>query len=97
MGTDVTPQQRVNAGERDAQAHADAAELVVQHQAGIPYLAGERCMKYEEFQDWVEKNCLYEAFYEDTQGRIILVITGLDAWVMCNKFAKANQEEEKNT
>ena len=47
MGIDVPPQQRVNAGERDAQAHADAAELVVQHQAGVPYLAKERCMKWK--------------------------------------------------
>ena len=30
---------------------------------------------------------MHEAFYEDSEGRIILVITELDAWVMCNKFA----------
>ena len=48
---------------------------------------GEEHMKYEEFKDWVEKNCMYEAFYKDSEGRIILVITELDAWVMCNKFA----------
>lgn len=45
-------------------------------------------MKYKDFQDWVEKNCMYETFYKDSEGRIILVITELDAWVMCNKFAK---------
>jgi hypothetical protein len=44
-------------------------------------------MKYEEFKDWVENNCMYEAFYKDSEGRSILVITELDAWVMCNKFA----------
>jgi hypothetical protein len=44
-------------------------------------------MKYEEFQDWVEKNCMREAIYKDSEGRIILVITELDAWAMCNKFA----------
>jgi hypothetical protein len=43
---------------------------------------------YEEFQDWVEKNCMYEAFYKDSEGRTILVIRELDAWVMCNKFAE---------
>ena len=45
-------------------------------------------MTYNEFQEWVEKNCMYEAFYKDSEGRIILVITELDAWAMCNKFAK---------
>jgi hypothetical protein len=53
---------------------------------------GEERMKYEEFKDWVENNCMYEAFYKDSEGRSILVITELDAWVMCNKFAA-----EKNT
>jgi hypothetical protein len=53
---------------------------------------GEERMKYEEFKDWVEKNCMHEAFYKDSEGRSILVITELDAWVMCNKFAA-----EKNT
>ena len=45
-------------------------------------------MTYNEFQEWVEKNCMYEAFYKDSEGRIILVIRELDAWAMCNKFAK---------
>jgi hypothetical protein len=44
-------------------------------------------MRYEEFQDWVEKNCMHETFYKDSEGRTILVITELDAWAMCNKFA----------
>lgn len=35
-------------------------------------------MKHEDFQGWVEKNCMHEAFYEDSEGRIILVITELD-------------------
>ena len=30
-------------------------------------------MTYNEFQEWVEKNCMYEAFYKDSEGRIILV------------------------
>jgi hypothetical protein len=51
-------------------------------------------MKYEEFLDWVEKNCMYETFYKDSEDRIILVITELDAWVMCNKFAKAKLKEK---
>ena len=49
-------------------------------------------MEYKEFQDWVKKNCMYETFYEDSEGRTILVIRELDAWAMCNQFAK-----EKNS
>ena len=49
-------------------------------------------MKYADFQDWVEKNCVYETFYKDSEGRIILVITELDAWAMCNKFTKEQHE-----
>ena len=49
-------------------------------------------MTYNEFQEWIEKNCMYEAFYKDSEGRIILVITELDAWTMCNKFAKEKDE-----
>ena len=45
-------------------------------------------MKYGEFEDWVQKNCMYETFYVDSEGRSILVIRQLDAWVMCNKFPK---------
>lgn len=50
-------------------------------------------MNYQDFQNWVEQNCMYEAFYKDSEGRIILVITELDAWGMCNKFAKDKQEK----
>jgi hypothetical protein len=53
-------------------------------------------MKYGEFKDWVEKNCIYETFYKDSEGRLIMVITELDAWVMCNRFAEAKLKE-KNT
>jgi hypothetical protein len=52
-------------------------------------------MKYGDFQDWVEKNCMYETFYKDSEGRIILVITELDAWVMCNRFAKETGERNE--
>jgi hypothetical protein len=54
-------------------------------------------MTYNEFQEWVEKNCMYEAFYKDSEGRIILVITELDAWVMCNKFAKEKTNDPTRT
>ena len=45
-------------------------------------------MKYEEFEDWIEKKCMYETLFEDSEGRSILVIRKLDAWAMCNKFPK---------
>jgi hypothetical protein len=53
-------------------------------------------MKYKDFQGWVEKNCMHEAFYKDSEGRIILVITELDAWVMCNKFANGLEETNED-
>ena len=49
-------------------------------------------MKYEDFKDWIEKNCMYETFYEDSEGRIIMILTELDAWAMCNKFAEKERE-----
>jgi len=50
-------------------------------------------MKYEDFKSWIEKNCIYETFYEDSEGRIIMILTELDAWAMCNKFAEIEREE----
>jgi len=50
-------------------------------------------MKHEDFKDWIEKNCMYETFYEDSEGRIIMILTELDAWAMCNKFAEVEREE----
>ena len=49
-------------------------------------------MKYEDFKSWIEKNCMYETFYEDSEGRIIMILTELDAWAMCNKFAEVERE-----
>ena len=49
-------------------------------------------MKYEDFKSWIEKNCMYETFYEDSEGRIIMILTELDAWAMCNKFAEIERE-----
>ena len=49
-------------------------------------------MKYEDFKSWIEKNCMYETFYEDSEGRIIMILTELDAWAMCNKFAEKERE-----
>jgi hypothetical protein len=43
---------------------------------------------YEEFQDWVEKNCMYETIYDDSDGRQIMIIKMLDAYGMVNKAPK---------
>jgi hypothetical protein len=42
-------------------------------------------MTYEEFINFVKSECTYETIYEDSEGRLILVIELLDAYVMVNK------------
>jgi hypothetical protein len=49
-------------------------------------------MKYEDFKDWIQQTCMHETLYDDSEGRTILVITELDAWAMCNKFAEVERE-----
>jgi hypothetical protein len=50
-------------------------------------------MSYEEFIKFVQSKCLHEIVYEDGEGRSILVITLLDAYVMVNKFTKESKEQ----
>jgi hypothetical protein len=47
-------------------------------------------MTYEEFIDFVKSKCMHETIYEDSEGRLILVIDLLSAYVMVNK-AKAKE------
>jgi hypothetical protein len=42
-------------------------------------------MTYKEFIDFVKSKCTYETLYEDGEGRLILVIDLLSAYVMVNK------------
>jgi hypothetical protein len=42
-------------------------------------------MTYKEFIDFVKSKCTYETIYEDSEGRLILVIDLLDAYGMVNK------------
>ena len=42
-------------------------------------------MKYEDFEKFVREKCMYEAIYDDSDGRQILVIHMLDAYSMVNK------------
>lgn len=48
-------------------------------------------MNYEEFADHVLRN-MHEALYEDTEGREILIIRLLDAFVMTQKAVDAERE-----
>ena len=45
-------------------------------------------MTYEEFFKFVQSKCMYETIYEDSEGRIILVIRMLDAYGMVHKAQK---------
>ena len=45
-------------------------------------------MTYEEFQEYVRANCLYETIYSDSDGREILIIRMLDAFAMVNDAPK---------
>jgi len=42
-------------------------------------------MTYEEFIEFVKSKCMYETIYEDSEGRLILVIDLLGAYGMVNK------------
>jgi hypothetical protein len=45
-------------------------------------------MTYEEFIDFVTAKCMYETIYEDSEGRLILVIDMLIAYGMVNKLQR---------
>lgn len=42
-------------------------------------------MDYEEFRKFLMRECQYEVMYSDSEGRDILVIRVLDAYVMTHK------------
>jgi hypothetical protein len=45
-------------------------------------------MTYEEFLEFVSSKCMHETIYEDSEGRLILVIDMLSAYSMVNKLTK---------
>lgn len=56
-------------------------------------------MTYEEFCEYVQTRCIYDAIYEDSEGRYILVITMPRAFSMAqhvsrNKFYTAPPQRE---
>ena len=42
-------------------------------------------MNYEEFKDYIENRVAYETIYQDSEGRMILVITMLGAYTAMNR------------
>ena len=53
-------------------------------------------MKYEKFLEFIEKECMYETMYKDSEGRDILVICMLDARMAFNGYHKKLQENEND-
>jgi len=49
-------------------------------------------MTYEDFEKFVQEQCMYETIYDDSDGRRILVIRLLDAYGMVNKAIAAERE-----
>jgi hypothetical protein len=51
-------------------------------------------MTYEEFQEYVRAECLYETIYSDSDGREILIIRMLDAYAMMMEFKPEKSLQE---
>jgi len=49
-------------------------------------------MTYEDFIKFVQSKCMHETIYEDSEGRLILVIDMLGAYGMANKMVAAERE-----
>lgn len=49
-------------------------------------------MNFEEFDAFLRESCMYEAIYDDSEGRRILVIRELDAFCMVAKAVAAERE-----
>ena len=45
-------------------------------------------MTYDNFKDYIKNKCNYETIYSDGEGRVILVITLLDAYTMTHRAPK---------
>ena len=51
-------------------------------------------MRYHEFMEFVEKECMHEAIYDDSEGRRILVIRMLDAYLLANDYLSKEKTNE---
>lgn len=49
-------------------------------------------MMFEDFQQFLRKECVYETIYDDSEGRRILVLRELDAFAMLTKAIKRERE-----
>lgn len=54
-------------------------------------------MTFDEFKEYVEKRCLYEAIYKDSDGRQILVLRLLDAYTMCHNYKEETNDTSNIT
>ena len=45
-------------------------------------------MKYEDFEKFVREKSVFETMYYDSEGRLVLIITMLNAYDLLNKKAK---------
>jgi hypothetical protein len=52
-------------------------------------------MDWANFLDALEKNAMYETMYEDSEGRMILVITPLDLYSFVNRLWRERSDEQK--
>jgi hypothetical protein len=50
-------------------------------------------MDCANFLDALEKNAMYETLYEDSEGRMILVITPLDLYSFVNRLWRERSDE----
>jgi hypothetical protein len=50
-------------------------------------------MDCAKFLDALEKNAMYETLYEDSEGRMILVITPLDLYSFVNRLWRERSDE----
>jgi hypothetical protein len=50
-------------------------------------------MDCAKFLDALEKNAMYETLYEDSEGRMILVITPLDLYSFINRLWRERSNE----
>ena len=50
-------------------------------------------MKHRDFRKQVKASCLYETIYNDSEGREILVIRLLDAYVIVRDAVQKEREE----
>ena len=54
-------------------------------------------LTYQEFEAHIRQHSEYEAIYDDTEGRRILVIQLVDIYFLCHTLSKDKVNEPKPT